>query len=126
MSIAAHPTNNKYRCRYGWRDHEAAVPHGYFLFKLVVERCNIHIALFEFAIEFWSLRHIRGATRVFSSEDGESTKPRFHVATFYSNCLLNVAIYTLLCLSSIELWWLRHIPGATRVFAGEDVESIKP
>ena len=64
-------------------------PLGYFLFKLVVERCNIHIALVGLAIEFCRLRHVRGATRVVARAVGESTKQWFHRAAFCSNWSLN-------------------------------------
>ena len=82
-----------------WREHEAAVPLGYFLFELVVERCNIHIALVELAIEFCRFQHIRGAMRVIAGTVGDSTKWWFDWSTLYLNWLLNGAIYTLLELS---------------------------
>ena len=69
------------------------------LIELILEWCKIHIALVELAIKFCRLRHIRRATRVVAATVGETTKPRFHMATFDSNWLLNVAIYTLLYLS---------------------------
>ena len=33
-------------------EHKAVVPLGYFLFELVVERCNIHISLVELMIKY--------------------------------------------------------------------------
>ena len=96
MSIAAHPKSDEGHFWYGCREHEASVPLGYFLFGLVVERCNIYIAPVKLAIEFCRLRHIQGAMRVDAGMVGQSTKPPFHLATFHLEWSLNGAIYTLL------------------------------